>query len=1199
MTELTANELAILRNPRYRLKRYLSLCPRDVVFACEGTINVTRDSQTIGFVGLEIGTVLAGSYGNVEAGMTVDIGTTPYGKEYASLRVRKAAASTEIYIAETGGGDINGQGWSTGKYYTVRNERRIWPKLPYMEKTASTDYYDSFDYTIDYDVAYSDQTDNYPPIVNITGDMAGFIDESDLSGGDAESSFYGTASASSEYTFAPASGAFDDNTGTRWATDTGTTTGWLQMSLTESRYIGKVGIICTGSSDDTPRNVDIQYASTSGGPYNTIASQTIEAADYSGGTEVVIEFTPTAAQFWRINITSTNPNSGLRVYISEFNLYDFGAASINYRTVALSAADSEAVADGATISSYLWDIKDGAYASGSSTSATITARFGPDITFRYISCTVTDSNATSSTRYYPIWVHDTAHPPLPGDIGFQISRDETSMLGREMDITIFGNVDAATNDVIPEGTLACYWEEISFDGTDAPTAYRNQFMGWVMRDSTRLSLGRDTYILTVSGPGHWLQQMRGFPISFLERTSPSEWYHMANPTNDRAIATILRYFTTFLDLCGMHQSDRADEWHQPTGSDYAAIKVERANVWEQVTMMAAEYAGNPGIDTHGDLWLTRHPCLRMVGVDDDRDANDTLLSLTPADRDDGTTLDIPEQHYKPYGVVQVDTFYFNSLINVPLRAKAPGRAPGYGAQDEIRMAMVIPGTSAASVQLRLQNIAGQIYAWLNDPVKNVPYQLASNLDVGEPARMEWISVTDNDNLRGLALSSTRFLIDRVSIAHSFDPGSIPKRITWYINKETSGKSGAAITVPITDVIDSTYYEPDDWYPDSWQPDGTQQEGQWIAGSLDQIAGINTDGYLYVTNDFTETEPTWARTDMALDGTPIAFCVDAFSTGYLGTGTAVDGWVLCEDAIYKVSDIFGTPTVAKQFNFVTSGVNGTEIFRNIDASFAEDGFAIVMTHYENNGTYACVTTDGTNWTESAVTTHTETDTDYQHYPGIYVSSKTAGYALTAAFTATGSTTAASPSCYETTNHGSSWALKSGFQLYAGLGSTFVAPWQNNSSDTVEYYNRKYTFGGYEQTYDLYKRDGAVHTDISPATDVGTRVQRFGIASAPTNRNYLAVIGQKAYTSPPYERYGFYTSTNEGSSWTTRQTIDSNYKGRHVAISGANEQILYVWGASGYIVYSTDFGANMSDKSGNLGDFTSPTVGEFVGICGGVT
>lgn len=1177
MATLTAAERAVVRNPRYALRRYLSVCPREAVFACRSTGYYTHDSDTVAAVALEIGEVLLGSYVNVKAGMTLDVGTAPFARDIASVRIRKDASPTELYIAETGGSDLYGHAW-TLFYLTVRDERHLWPRMPYMAKTKSGEYFDAFNFTIDYDVAYTNQTKYYPPIVNITGKMAGFKDadsvafwgENPLAGTIAymdlnkghvysEASYDGaTITASSDQSgLYPADDAFDDNPSTLWGSDTGLPQ-WIKVQFPSAKTIVAYSLhtpflssmiprawVLEGSHNDadwdtldsrsgvnlggTQRVYDFEIATPGSYPYYRLtvtatdsgAAALIELnlheqapartrlASYIGPTDALavkyidlplrrvglpsgalslrietedgfhpsgalaapyatsepvaesalstavqmVRFTFTIpvslapAAYYPVLISSSDPDPDHYVqwaandnYASTFGTAQFylggywgtdGAQhpvcavyegdTPDYRTVTLSAADSEPVTKGATITGYLWDVVDGTLVDGTSASdAVVRVRFPASRVFRYVACTVTDSSGASATRFYPIFVHSEAHPPLPAGTGFTIERDETTMVGREMDLTVYGPVGAASEGVIPKGTLAVYWEEITFDGQAAPEAYRQQFMGWVSRDATRLTLHRDQYFLTLSGPGYWLQEMRGFPLSFLDRSAPSKWFHMADPTDDRAAATILRYFTTFLDVCGLHLSGYTVEWHQPSGSDFAAIQIEKASIWEQVAYLASEYSGVAGCDSNGDLWLRRHPCMLLVSDTPGRDDLDVLIDLTPSDRLYDTPLEIPSTVRKPYGLVQVDGFFWDGAQNHALRVRAPGRVPGYGVQEDLKAAQSITGSTPGTATIRLQYLVGHWYAWLNGPVKDVPYPLALNLDVADPARVDWITVTEQENLRGLTLDQARFLVERVSVQHGFAPGAPPKRIMWHLAQETVGRSGFNVPIPQSGVIDDYWFNPDDLVPGGYElPPNTQ--GQWLVAFKNQIAAFNTDGYLYITNNFRDAiEPAYTRTNLGLDGTIQTFCVDAFSPGYLEGSGAINGWVVTTTRIYRITDIFGAATTTSQKTFRTP--SGSIANHSIDASFGAQGHVVVVSYYGEDGTWATYTTDGVNWSsEAQITAYYQLDTTtYANiFPGVHVSSKTPGRVLTTAFSSNDNGAG-----YVSTNHGATWTICNG-------------------------------------------------------------------------------------------------------------------------------------------------------------------------------
>ncbi len=84
----------------------------------------------------------------------------------------------------------------------------------------------------------------------------------------------------------------------------------------------------------------------------------------------------------------------------------FVDAGQTYRTVALSGANSITLAPGASLTAWAWEIGDGTLATGTLSSAAITARF--PVGFRYVTLTVTNSNGASSLMRLPIWVHDAA-----------------------------------------------------------------------------------------------------------------------------------------------------------------------------------------------------------------------------------------------------------------------------------------------------------------------------------------------------------------------------------------------------------------------------------------------------------------------------------------------------------------------------------------------------------------------------------------------------------------------------------------------------------------------------------------------------------------------------------------------------------------------------------------------------------------------
>jgi hypothetical protein len=72
--------------------------------------------------------------------------------------------------------------------------------------------------------------------------------------------------------------------------------------------------------------------------------------------------------------------------------------------ITLDAGNSIPMAEGATITTYAWDVEDGTITVGTSSSPSITATF--PLGFRYVHLTVTDSNGKTHTTHVPVLVYD-------------------------------------------------------------------------------------------------------------------------------------------------------------------------------------------------------------------------------------------------------------------------------------------------------------------------------------------------------------------------------------------------------------------------------------------------------------------------------------------------------------------------------------------------------------------------------------------------------------------------------------------------------------------------------------------------------------------------------------------------------------------------------------------------------------------------
>ncbi len=391
-----------------------------------------------------------------------------------------------------------------------------------------------------------------------------------------------------------------------------------------------------------------------------------------------------------------------------------------------------------------------------------------------------------------------------------------------------------------------------------------------------------------------------------------------------------------------------------------------------------------------------------------------------------------------------------------------------------------------------------------------------------------------------------------------------------------------------------YNDPYPFTPDFFWPD--------LEAGLNNLAGFNQDGYLYRTANFQSTPPTWTRINLGLTGTIINFVVDAFSPGYLGTGTDINGWIQTNQKIYRITDIFGLATCVEQYSYGYTINNPGKYWWNamgIDASFGTQNHVVALISQRGDayGPFKAVyTTNGVTWNAVNLPGGTSASMSIGSC-AVYVSPLTAGLVYATDLDTNGLTA----HNYVSTDYGASWSKVLVHGPHSPLmsrlryrGSNALCVPYNDNLDEADVYYARHNTGGNCDSGNLYRVRSGVETNITPnyggSSAWVTRENRWGLVSAPTNRNYIAGVFMKVFGPAT-----LFTSPDEGDNWTFRTSGSC----RRVAISGNDPETLYIWGAAGYIFYSVDFGTTLINKVGNIGGMTSPTPGEFIGICGGIS
>jgi hypothetical protein len=693
------------------------------------------------------------------------------------------------------------------------------------------------------------------------------------------------------------------------------------------------------------------------------------------------------------------------------------------------------------------------------------------------------------------------------------------------------------------------------------------------------------YIIEVSSPDNWTEV-----TSDLAHPSGIAWYLLQHHTPQVLqafdFAPLVEPGTSTMDT-----TYRDDTW----------VFTGRT-LWSQINEILKTQI-NTGCDSQGALYL-RHDPLQMDSTD--RDAIDDRMTWGPGDiRED---LEYSRLIRMSVGLIDAYAFSWDGSTTAAYRSQATG-TQAQGKTISVVNGLTVP---SATSQTRLNEISGHLFAKANSPTPRFTLKAMRNFDTADPARMVWHTenVDSSYDPRGIGYASQRMLPEKVKRRwEKTSDGVWLKRIDIVMQPETSGQLGLSKQIPVAQETDFGLF--DDFFdPFEWGTIITDLAPITFTEptvGLQQIAAMNDDGYLYRTTDFNTPEaeggPTWDRVNLSMFGTPQQFVVDAFSPGYLGTGTTINAWVATDSTMYLVEDLFAVaPTVTLQHTFRSA----VEARRNVDFSFGVQDWGVVSSYYDADGVWTTYTTDGgTTWAaETQITNGRDTNGFYYYTPGLYVSSKTPGLAYTFAFTNVAADSALTSAFYRSTDYGASWALYTGLNTSTrnALGWDLHFPWNNNDDEQVCYYS---SLDWTVTENPIIRTTGASYSNIAPARggppfpEVGPAMGRFSVSSNTQDDNYLLMMCHNSPTgiaAPDrmFNTFG-YTSTDRGATWTEFLVGITDY--RRGSIASDDKNTIYLWGIDGKIAYSNNFGASIDDRIGNILSLGVP--GEHIGIAGGTS
>lgn len=668
--------------------------------------------------------------------------------------------------------------------------------------------------------------------------------------------------------------------------------------------------------------------------------------------------------------------------------------------VELNGSGSYAVADGATITDFEWQIRDGTLISGALDEAVCVVDFPPGA--RYPSLKVTDSNGNSHTGTRPVFVDDDEHT-LSTD-QFLIEGHSASDQGHDLTVRLLSDLPRGT---YPDGMQVMIWDR----EPSSPTDWEGiQFVGFHHSDNVSLQAQETAFLrntsLALLGLGGKADKLAGFAQTLTDELLRDEeiepemtWQYMPEPNLDKFTLFLVHWHTTLAAITDILPSG--------TWGFYPFVELQASgdSIWGQISNLAQMIVP----DYH--LTCNRIGQIRMI-----RDIN----LLDAEDRPETIILELQEDEWSevswPYN-------YFPSAHVLWGRAKLT--ATEYVEVDDDTIISTVMSVSPGSIfgqglsestwreqltqsQADLNKVTGHRWERINAPFGNltirVPGTLIRDIDFGLEAWVLLHISAEKAAQRGLDSTLLRGRLRSFTLSYNEQETGQTVDGTVTLELETVGLPAFSWEPGVGASPDDGDWEPPTLTPPTIPPSEGLEEG---TGTL---AGIGYDGHLYRTTNLSAGTPTYDEVDLAT-GALYSYINDPFSPGHTEGAGLVNGWVVGDTDIYRVTDIHGTPVATSVFTFPVATSMASFHWRTIQASFGGffstgNPWLVCVSYYGNTpgheGTWATYSMEDAGATWSA---EIQISAEYDSVPferfrpiGVFTSPRTPGYALTAAHTA---------------------------------------------------------------------------------------------------------------------------------------------------------------------------------------------------------
>lgn len=520
-------------------------------------------------------------------------------------------------------------------------------------------------------------------------------------------------------------------------------------------------------------------------------------------------------------------------------------------TVQFVGAYSYAVADGATIASYLWR----AYGSIEGTSSNA-GTVGSPVTFTWnaqgqylVSLTVTDSNGKTHTAYTYAFVFDpTALPDwVFTEFDGVTETGDWDRGGWEADFTVRASVSET---MFAPGALVVH---ASYSDPTTPTItwpgrQKLLFCGRIIEDSIYSEPKGNSVSFRASTIDGQMRNTYPFPGRLQDNASPTMWTQGYKLTVDRALAFLATQRSTLANMTPLLLTGFTERLF---GEDFDTV-----SLYDQMNdgLMAAVW-GRMVSSCQGVLRCERNVNLMLTGTE--RNAVTVRKNIANTVWQNRLTISAIENESTRLGYVDGGgNCYSGTASGVVMLAEAPGPAPKFRGSTDRQDGKVIASQTELNARL------GHYLAMQDSQYPKVSTQFINDGSF-DLVPQEWFAfyVGASENNRGLNWAAKKCVPRTIRRNYRHDHGTMFQDIDF--EPETVGNPGRTVEAPVLTGTVQPSPAPcqPGWHWDAGRGECVQDELPTGSGKR-VIMGAQSDGTARIvqTLDITASPPVWFAID---------------------------------------------------------------------------------------------------------------------------------------------------------------------------------------------------------------------------------------------------------------------------------------------------------------------------------------------------